>query len=522
MKPSETNSFPRRFGPYVLVQFLDEGGMGRVYLALQGTRGKQTPCVVKFMGSAYTDRALKLEERFHREAEIAKALTHPFIAKTFHSGISEQGPYLVQEFVHGQSLRSIATSVADDTGYFDVALAAHIVSRIAEALHYLHEFKGQGLVHRDVTPENVMLSFKGDVKLIDFGVAKSTVNDPNLTAVGGWVGKPQWTAPELFKGGKLDRRADLYALGLMLWYLLSGKDPASTMEHIVGDKDHYPPPSRFHPGVSPELDAIVRKALSTDPSNRYQTAEALQGALATFVPVGFQSRQELSNLLGKYSSSKNEEFLNSLLATGVPLLSKVATKTERHAIVSEELEKAPRKLGKVTLFLLLMAVSASAVIYLARKPKAPAPRIALPVPTSNPSPAPLPPRPVLPPDASPAPAIAILPPDAARPLPTPATTKVREKSKPSPAERVRSDDTILAEAFLENAQDALERSELPNALGFARMAAKEGGGAKAYVLIGIILAMRRDIPGAQAALEKALELSPGNKEALKHLERLRR
>jgi serine/threonine protein kinase len=478
------------------------------------------------MGSAYTNRSLKLEERFYREAEIAKALSHPYIADTFHSGISEQGPYLVQEFVHGQSLRSIATSVADDTGHFDVPLAAHIVSKVAEALHYLHEFKGQGLVHRDVTPENVMLSFKGDVKLIDFGVAKSTTNDPNLTAVGRWVGKPHWTAPELFKGGKLDRRADLYALGLMLWYLLSGKDPAATMEHTIGDKDHYPPPSRFHPGVPPELDAIVRKALSTDPAQRYQTADAFQRALATYVPIGFQSRQVLSALLGRYSSPKKEEFLKELLATGIPLLSKTATQltqTERTISDSGEAGKAPRSLGRVALTLLAMVVIVSTVLYVSRRSKVSKVQPALPVPIAKPSiPTPQTPMPTPAPDAALAPAVALLSPDAAPTIPTPLPTKVREQSKTPVTARARHEDSPKADAYWEEAQEAFERSELPKALSLARMASKEGGGAKAYILIGIILAMQRDIPGAQIALEKALELSPGNKEAMKHLERLSR
>jgi serine/threonine-protein kinase len=548
MLSADETKFPRRFGPYVLVQFLGEGGMGRVYLALMGDKNTDKLCVIKRMGSPWSnfsaDQLPEIEERFRREAKIAMSLSHGSIAQMFHAG-NEQGPYLVQEFIHGKDLRSVVSSAGTAGESLPIYTASYIVSQIARGLAYLHDFQDLGLVHRDVTPENIMLAFTGEVKLIDFGVAKATALDDSLTqATRGWLGKPDWTAPELFQGEKLDRRADLFSLGLLYWYLLSGKDPGSTLAHPVAAKDRLPPPSAFNPDVSEELNQIVAKSINVDPALRFQRAEDFQREVSRFVPPGFLGEREISTLLSRYSHVRKNELLAKLVAEARPLLDQVNTNPQLENQVSTDLQSeknddAPlsrHKWSPLTILLLGVAglllpvlafsvwryVSPSPAREVSLQTTQPALQPSLPpIPTPPISPPPAPPVPNPPAPVVKLPAVKLTPPSPpsagtpeppiSTPLPPQRKTVRRPTtSQPSPAQ------------LLASAEESFERSNLPEALTIAQLAAKQGAGAAAFVLIGRILAFRNDVNGARAAFEQALRLSPDNSEAARRLERLRR
>lgn len=557
MQPADRNRFPRRFGPYVIVSFLGEGGMGNVYLALMGTKDAERLCVIKQMGSTWSSLSAAqipdMEQRFSREAEIAMSLSHPSIAKTFHAGNDDEGPFLVQEFIDGTTLDSLVLSGDSAAEEIPIAIASHVVCQIAGALGYLHDFQSRGLVHRDVTPDNIMLSFDGEVKLIDFGVAKSTASDDSSTQRG-LVGKADWIAPELFKGQKLDRRADLFSLGLVYWYLLSGKHPGSTLANPTGSTARFAPPSAFNPEIPNELDQVVAKAVDPNPDRRFQTGDEFRQAASRFVPAGFEPGRELPALLSRYTSSRElkKKGLELLLAEARPLLDEgkpvvvpvaglmgpppVAPPVSP-AAASSELEVPPlrRRKSKWPIFAVLIAIATAGLVAVLgsviTKHPAPLPEAQPPaIPPAVPSPTPTPQVPSLPsipstqaqpqpPTPRPAPSRADLRPS----VPVAPDVSKRKPRVVSPKLPVRSSDSqATAEQLLESALESFERSDLAEASEFAQMALKQGAGTRAYILIGRIAARRKDFSAAQAAFEQALRLSPGNPQATRLLEKVRR
>ncbi len=174
-------------------------------------------------------------------------------------------------------------------------------------------------MHRDVTPDNVMLANTGEVKLIDFGVAKATKRDDGLTQRG-VIGKADWLAPELFHGAKLNRRADIYTLGLLYWYILTRREPGSTKANRTVSSDRFVPPSAFNPEVSHELDQVVARATDPDPNLRFQTAAELARAAGRHVPEGFAGKAAVANLIFRNTSRLAGNLLSKLLEEGRPLL----------------------------------------------------------------------------------------------------------------------------------------------------------------------------------------------------------
>ena len=178
-----------------------------------------------------------------------------------------------------------------------LAIALHIVSEVARALAYAHAFDDLGIVHRDVTPDNVMLAFSGEVKLVDFGIARSDV-DATLTSTGHIVGRPIYTAPEVWEGAQADRRADIYSLGVVLWQLLTGRRiRGGAPGRRRARRPRRPRTIRTCPA---DLDAVVARALAPDPKQRYQHAAELQEALRAFVPPGFLAEPALAELLARH------------------------------------------------------------------------------------------------------------------------------------------------------------------------------------------------------------------------------
>src|SRR4029079_879760 len=285
----------KHLGPYVLLRTSGAGGMGRIELALRAQPGSIAKlCVLKRMHAEL--RSPEQEARFRREANIALQLSHGANAQTV--GVEEIDGELVllQELVHGVDLRLLGTRLASAAERVPRAVAIHIVSEVARALAYAHAFGDLGIVHRDVTPDNVMLSFSGEVKLIDFGIARSDV-DATLTSAGQICGRPTYTAPEIWAGGQADRRADIYSLGVVLWQLLTGRQ----LDEVHADRANAaPPPSAHNPQVSPALDAVAARALAPDPAQRSQDAGELQKALQPFFPSDFRAERAVRELLSRH------------------------------------------------------------------------------------------------------------------------------------------------------------------------------------------------------------------------------
>lgn len=236
---------------------IGRGGSGVVYRVRQTKLGRLA--ALKLLDPALVARDPTFAERLRREGQAMAQLDHPGILRVHDFGERSGRFYLLTEFVDGIDLRKLIAM-----GELAPEEAMRIVPPLCAALQYAHD---RGVVHRDVKPENVLIDVDGNVKLADFGLARllgDATDGPQLTRQSQVMGTPHYMAPEQFRAANVDHRADIFALGVVLYELLTGQVPA-------GD---FAPPSQ-RPGVPRSLDAIVRRALAQDPARRYQRAEEL-------------------------------------------------------------------------------------------------------------------------------------------------------------------------------------------------------------------------------------------------------
>jgi len=231
-----------------------------------------------------------LFDRFRREEDIGKALDHPSVMKVFpdddHSKI-----YMVMEWVDGKLLRNILTELKK----LSAERATKIALGIADALEYIH---GHGVVHRDLKPENIMVDKDDHVKLIDFGIAgQAGARRLTFAKLSQVMGTPEYISPEQVKGKRGDGRSDIYALGVMLYEMLTGKAPFQGPNPfaIMNDRllNNPVPPREIDPSISPQLQEIIYRALERDPKNRYPNAHEMAWDLQHQDQVGVAERTEL-------------------------------------------------------------------------------------------------------------------------------------------------------------------------------------------------------------------------------------
>jgi serine/threonine protein kinase len=282
-----SSPFPRAFGRYTLVQNLAQGGMGALYLACHGEPGLERACVIKTVLPQLADK--EYVARFRDEAKVVVKLSHGNLVPVFDAGtaggISGEELYLAMEYIDGKDLRAVWNRCAKKGIAFPVDVAVYIARELCRGLQHAHTFSSLKLVHRDVSPPNVLLSFFGEVKLTDFGLASSVLKTEK-TAPGVVYGKVSYMSPEQARSETLDGRTDLYAVGIILWELLTGRQlfPQSEANLIERVRDpSIEPPSTFAPRVAPGLDAIVMKALAKDKTLRFADCEAFRSALASFL-----------------------------------------------------------------------------------------------------------------------------------------------------------------------------------------------------------------------------------------------
>jgi serine/threonine-protein kinase len=276
-------SAPRRLGKYELVAKIGEGGMAEVHLARQrGPKKFQKLVVLKLVHPKLASKPA-LAEALLDEARIAALVKHPNVVDIYDLGEEKGNYFIAMEYLEGESLAAILK--ASRTGpRLDPFSTARIIADGAAGLHAAHELrdlKGDHLelVHQDVTPGNVIVLYTGQVKLVDFGVAKvRTSEDAGLVK-----GKAGYLAPELFEGAAADRRSDVWALGVVLWesLVLRRLFAAKTEEETFGRirSGMIDPPSKFALAVTKDLDDVCMKALARNPTLRYQTARAMQDDL---------------------------------------------------------------------------------------------------------------------------------------------------------------------------------------------------------------------------------------------------
>ncbi|HEY5284882.1 MAG TPA: serine/threonine-protein kinase, partial [Polyangia bacterium] len=221
---------PQKFGAYVLLRPLGAGGMGEVYLAMSGHRELETLCVVKRLRPALLSQPEHVR-RFRHEADLARRLVHGNLAHTHNIGEVDGEVFLVQELVEGHDVSALLEVMAARRRVLPVPVAAYIASEVARGLSYAHAFENLDLVHRDINPPNVCLNYSGEVKLLDFGIASSNLHGERGSDHQA-VGKLWHLAPEqLQPGAKIDRRTDVYALGVVLWELLTQRQVGTSREN---------------------------------------------------------------------------------------------------------------------------------------------------------------------------------------------------------------------------------------------------------------------------------------------------
>ncbi len=281
---------PRALGRYLLLKRIARGGMGEVFLATTtGLEGAERPVVVKIIRREHA-KDPSFIARFLDEARVQAQLQHSGVAQVLDAALDEQTgePYAVVEFVEGRSLGDLRARAVQMGKSIRWADAAALACLIAEALGYVHERKDASgrdllIVHRDLSPQNVMVSYTGDVKIIDFGTARGQ-NRRCHTVAGVVFAKPGYVAPEVANGDSGDARVDLYALGIMLWELCAGRrflqGDAGVHMAAVARNEKNPPKIAAECGAPPELDVIIERLTTFDREDRYGEGRAVATDLA--------------------------------------------------------------------------------------------------------------------------------------------------------------------------------------------------------------------------------------------------
>jgi serine/threonine protein kinase len=267
-------------GSYDLVEKIADGGMGTVYKARHRTTGEVV--AVKLLASHMAANPTYLQ-RFEKEYAAARTLSHPNIVRALEHGIDGRQPYLVMEFVDGETVGQLLERV----GRLPEADAVRIIGEAAQGLRHAH---AKGLVHRDVKPDNIMVTRDAQVKLADLGLVKELDGDLNLTRTGRGLGTPHFMAPEQFRNAKnADVRCDVYSLGATLYMMVTGQMPFAACPPLDAwmkkASNDLPPARKLVPELSERTNWAIRRSMDADPQNRPQTCAEFMDDLTTTQPV---------------------------------------------------------------------------------------------------------------------------------------------------------------------------------------------------------------------------------------------
>ncbi|HXG82459.1 MAG TPA: serine/threonine-protein kinase [Pyrinomonadaceae bacterium] len=253
-------------GEYCVTAFLGAGGMGEVYKGVHTKPNR--PAAIKVLSQTIADESFT--SRFFNEAQLQASLHHPNVAALYDFSEINGQLFIFMEFVDGESLEDLV-----DRRAFTVDDALKTFQSICEAVAYIHS---NGIVHRDIKAQNVKLSANGTVKMLDFGIAKSAASH-DLTQAGGVIGTPHYLAPEQLNGQQANERTDIWALGILLYEMLTGATPfaAETLGALCQQitTANFAPPEQSNPAVSRPVSKIVARCLKKNPAERYQTADEL-------------------------------------------------------------------------------------------------------------------------------------------------------------------------------------------------------------------------------------------------------
>jgi serine/threonine protein kinase len=303
---SQTLPEPIQFGKYSLYERIGRGGMAEVFKGrIQGPAGFERMFVVKRILPHLSDDPVFVK-MFVDEAKLSARLNHPNIVQIFELGAVEGEYFISMEYVSGHDLAETMRAVWKVSGAPRHDMVAYIGREMCRALGYAHGLRDErgnllGMIHRDVSPSNVMLSYEGAVKLLDFGIAKAMGDTPEVTKSGTLKGKYAYMAPEQTEGDNVDARIDIFAAGIVLHEVLTGRrlfkaqNDIQTIERVR--RCDVPPPSQFNPACPPEMDDVVLRALARRPDDRFQSANDMADALDDIVHRAHFTPQLLAAIL---------------------------------------------------------------------------------------------------------------------------------------------------------------------------------------------------------------------------------
>jgi serine/threonine protein kinase len=323
----------QRYGKYFLLRKLAEGGMAEIFLAKQsGAEGFERNVVVKRMLKHLSDEP-SFVEMFLDEARLAARLAHQNIVQIHDLGLAEGCYFICMEYLAGEDLSTILRAAGRQRQYVPLQVVLRVIAEAAYGLHYAHEFADENgapmnVVHRDISPSNIYVTFQGQVKVLDFGIARAESRTTKTTA-GVVKGKYMYMPPEQAKGAGVDRRADVYALGVSLFEALTNVRPFAR-DHdlaILNAVLHgeFSPPRHYRPDLPQDLEALVLKAMAHRPEDRFQTAQAFAVALDSYMASrtsgsgGSQTQAYLRTLFGEERITQKTRVpsLDSLLKSGM-------------------------------------------------------------------------------------------------------------------------------------------------------------------------------------------------------------
>jgi eukaryotic-like serine/threonine-protein kinase len=317
----------KTLGRYQLLASIARGGMGQVWLGrLQGARGFAKLVAIKTILGGVNETG-RFERMLLEEARIAALIHHANVVQTIELGEDDGTLYLVMEWVDGEPLSAVL-GLAQERGGLPIGVAANLIAQTLRGLHAAHELcddsgASLGVVHRDVSPHNVLITYSGVAKLLDFGIAKATKRSNQETVTGEVKGKYAYMAPEQVLGTAMDRRTDLFAVGIMLYTMTAGRHPfkhhndAGVLHAITSEKPA-DPPSRFVADYPPALEAVVMKAIDKNIEQRFATAEEMRLALEQAVPAAVAAndarvRSYIGELLQDRAAARREAIRRTLL-----------------------------------------------------------------------------------------------------------------------------------------------------------------------------------------------------------------
>ncbi len=326
---------PRAYGQYVLVRKLAEGGMAEIFLAKRlGADGFERNVVIKRM-LPHLSALPDFVEMFRDEARLAARLVHPNVVQIHELGFTEDCYYICMEYLPGEDFSTTVRTASYRGEYVPVPLVLRVLADAARGLHYAHDFtdesgKPLNIVHRDISPSNLYVTYEGQVKVLDFGIAKAESRLAQ-TRTGVVKGKYVYMAPEQARGAEVDRRSDVFSLGVSLYEALThvrpfARDNDLAVLNALLDGD-YQPPRALRPDLSPELEAVVLKAMAYEPADRYATAaefaQDLEALLARepVSPTGSTLAAYLRQSFGeeRYTQKTRIPTLSKMSLSGIPV-----------------------------------------------------------------------------------------------------------------------------------------------------------------------------------------------------------